>query len=74
MRQPYTVEVDKPGCDHCGTGCQWTVVGPDDVAIGQSFEDKELADDIADYMNMAFDAGKLAASGSASPETTESGT
>jgi hypothetical protein len=54
---PFRVEVDKGGCERCGHGTQWTVVGPDDVAIGQSFEDEELADDIAEYMNQGYRAG-----------------
>lgn len=54
---PFVVEVDKSGCERCGHGAQWTVVGPGDVAIGQSFEDQELAEEIAEYMNQGFRAG-----------------
>ncbi len=55
--EPFFVEVEKNGCELCGHGKQWTVVGPDGVAIGQSFEDEELAADIAEYMNQGFHAG-----------------
>lgn len=58
IEDPYFVEVDANGCGHCGAGRQWTVVGPDGVAIGQSFEDEEIADDIASYMNQAYWVGK----------------
>lgn len=54
---PFRVEVDKGGCERCGHGTQWTVVGPNETAIGQSFEDEELAGDIADYMNQGYRHG-----------------
>lgn len=55
--EPFRVEVEKAGCERCGHGTQWTVVGPNEVAISQSFEDQELAEDIAEYMNQGFRAG-----------------
>ena len=58
--EPFRVEVDKGGCERCGHGTQWTVVGPDDCYINQSFENKELVEEIADYMNQGFSAGSLA--------------
>lgn len=58
--EPFTVEVDKDGCERCSHGTQWTVCGPDDTYIGQSFEDKVLVEEIADYMNQGFRAGSSA--------------
>jgi hypothetical protein len=55
--EPFFVEVDVNGCERCGHGKQWTVVGPDGVQIGQSFEDEELASEIAEYMNQGYRAG-----------------
>lgn len=57
---PYHVEVDDNGCDHCSQGRTWTVVGPDGIAEGVSYGDRESADDLADAMNRAY-ADKLAA-------------
>lgn len=54
-RDPYTVECDRGGCEICGSGATWTVVGPDGYALGQSFEDKEVAEDLAGYMNGAHE-------------------
>jgi hypothetical protein len=56
-RGPYHVEVETVGCEHCAGGRQWTVVDPDDVAISMSFELEEDADDIAVFMNIAYEAG-----------------
>jgi hypothetical protein len=54
----YTVEVDSgPECINCGAGTQWTVVG-DDIAIGESFGRKEDAEELAEYMNQAFEQGR----------------
>jgi hypothetical protein len=58
MSEAYRVEVDTEGCKHCAGGRMWTIVGSDGVAIGSSWGDQEFASDIADLMNMAFDAGK----------------
>jgi hypothetical protein len=54
----YRVEVDTEGCAHCAGNRTWTIVGPDGVAIGSSWGDEEFAGDVADLMNMAYDAGK----------------
>jgi hypothetical protein len=55
--EPFTVELDKKGCERCGHGARWTVVGPGDIAISESFDDKELAEDIAEYMNQGYRVG-----------------
>ena len=48
-------------CSHCGAGKMWTIVyiehgQTEETEIGQAFGDRELADDICDLMNMAFEA------------------
>jgi hypothetical protein len=59
----YRVEPSDTGgsaCEHCGRGGYWTIIyGPDgdETEIGTAWEDRGLADDICDLMNMAFDAG-----------------
>ena len=58
---PYFIEVDTNGCAHCGARRTWTIVGPDDVAIGRSFEDEESASDLAEDMNRAYWQGVEAA-------------
>lgn len=37
---PYRVEVENAGCERCSCGKTWTVVGPDEWAIGQTFENE----------------------------------
>lgn len=54
--------IDVEGCAHCGAGKQWSIVyvehgATEETEIGQSFGDRELADDICDLMNMAYEAG-----------------
>jgi hypothetical protein len=57
----YRVAGDGGGCEHCEAGKLWTVVhlDPDgeECGIGTSWMDKELAEDICDLMNMAYEAG-----------------
>lgn len=64
---PYRVELDgsRP-CAHCMQGMMWTIVsgrGADEVGIGTSWGDEELANDICELMNMAHDAAMEAKSG-----------
>lgn len=60
--EAYHVVKDKLGCEHCGAGRLWMIVGPDDFALGQVFTDQEDADDLARLLNAAhqFGAGLLA--------------
>jgi hypothetical protein len=57
-RLPYRVELDTKGCAHCGAGDSYTVVGPDDVGWGISWDKREDADDFADAMNAAYEQGQ----------------
>lgn len=54
---PYLVEVGKKGCERCCAGKQWTVVGPDDVAHSESFENPDDAEALAMALNDAFSLG-----------------
>lgn len=53
MDTPYTVEVEQNGCERCGSGREWVVVGPDGIALGQTWSDKNEADELAERMNEA---------------------
>ena len=53
VQQRYKAEIDHGGCKRCGAGHTWTVVDRDDVACGESWGDKEGADDHADAQNEA---------------------
>src|SRR5690242_13232260 len=59
-RTPYRVEVDHDGCERCSCGRTWTIVGPDDYAIGQSFESQEDAEDLARLLNAAHEYAEAA--------------
>ncbi len=59
----YRVEQDDYCvCNTCHQDApNWTIVsgtGDDECGIGQSWGDKETADDICDLMNMAYDRGR----------------
>lgn len=57
-KEPYFVEVNNDGCSRCGHDRTWTVVGPDGVALGQSWVDEDDAQDVADWLNEAYEAGR----------------
>ncbi len=62
MSDYYRVDVadGHKGCEHCKAGTFWTIVYTEDgepIEIGTSWGDEELAQDICDLMNMAYDAG-----------------
>lgn len=54
----YRVIVDEIGCPHCCASRLWTVIGPDEVCEGQSWEDEDTAQDLAERMCKAFAAGR----------------
>lgn len=54
----YSAEVDTPGCEACGLGARWNVVGPDDVATSTIYEDQELAEEVAEDLSAAYRAGQ----------------
>lgn len=49
------------GCSHCGAGKMWAIVyvehgQTEETEVGQTFGDHELAEDICDLMNMAYES------------------
>jgi hypothetical protein len=62
-RDYYRVEVasDQPGCRYCGHGKFWTVIyseaDGDILEVGTAWADRDVAEDICDLMNMAYEAG-----------------
>lgn len=59
--QPFRVEVDHGGCEHCAAGKTWTVVGPDDVALSRSYEESDEAEYLCNELNDAYAFGFAAA-------------
>jgi hypothetical protein len=55
---PYTVTTDTPGCEDCGHGASWAVVGPGGVAESVSYDDIEDAEAMAAALNDAFQQGQ----------------
>jgi hypothetical protein len=53
----YTVEIDDRGC---GNEAGYTVVGPDGVAECAVYNDRDVAEEIADLMNNAYEQGRRA--------------
>lgn len=53
----YNVEIDDDGCRHCTAGRTWIVVGPDGLGGGTTYGQQEDAEEIAELMNMAYEAG-----------------
>jgi hypothetical protein len=56
----YRVEIEDQPCSHCTRGTLFAVLGPDEIALGVTFEDKGEAQELADYMNLAYNAGLMA--------------
>lgn len=55
--QHYYVDIDEKGCTHCGRGENYVVLGPDDVAFGTTFEDRDDAEELAGMLTDAYTAG-----------------
>lgn len=56
----YTVEVDPRGCSSCGSEAGYTVIGPDGVEECVLYNDRHMAEEIADLMNIAYEQGRRA--------------
>lgn len=65
---PYFVEVDQNGCAHCSAGRTYGIIGPGGVALGQTWDDEEPAQELAGHLNAAFDAGRQSVSAVAKPD------
>jgi hypothetical protein len=57
----YTVEIDSRGCSSCGSKAGYTVVGPDGVEECATYNDRGVAEEIADLMNNAYAQGPKSA-------------
>ena len=59
--EPYRVEAEKAGCEHCGAGGMWGVCfTPEDCFESTFFENKETAQEVADMLNSAYLKGVAA--------------
>jgi hypothetical protein len=61
LEKIYTVEIDGRGCSSCGKEAGYTVVGPDGVEECAIYNDRDVAEEIADLMNSAYAQGRRAA-------------
>ena len=61
MSRAYRVEQQGRGCERCGHGNVWSVVGPDDIAHSVSWTEQQDAVDFAEAMNEAYEKGHAAA-------------
>ena len=58
----YRVESADDPCTHCGSGATWDVVyKPDEIALGTTYGTKDDAEEIADDLNRAWNAGYFVA-------------
>ncbi len=53
----YTVRIDDRGCSNCGKEPGYTVVGPDGVEESAVYNDREVAEQIAELMNSEYEQG-----------------
>jgi hypothetical protein len=51
----YTVQIDTRGCSNCGKEPGYTVVGPDGVEESPVYNDREVAEEIAELMNSEYE-------------------
>jgi hypothetical protein len=57
----YTVEIDDRGCSGCGSEVGYTVVGPDGVEESAVYNDRGVAEELADLMNNDYEQRRKAA-------------
>ncbi|HZV46892.1 MAG TPA: hypothetical protein VFG06_06070 [Thermodesulfovibrionales bacterium] len=55
--RPYRIEIDNEGCTHCGHNKTWAVIQPDGILLGTTYGIEEDAQDMADELNDAYEAG-----------------
>lgn len=61
MSDAYTVILDDHGCPSCSANKSWTVMGPDDTAIPNSFSGENALDEaesVARMLNTAYSLGR----------------
>lgn len=54
---PYHIDIDQQGCQTCNAGRTYTIVGPDGVALGLSWDDMNEALEWTDELNAAYNSG-----------------
>lgn len=54
---PYRIDIDQQGCQTCNAGRTYTIVGPDGVALGRSWDDMNEALEWCDELNAAYNSG-----------------
>lgn len=57
---PWSVEINKAACVHCGEGGTFDVVSRDGVALSHVYGDEDDAMWMAEQLNHAFRMGRLA--------------
>jgi hypothetical protein len=57
----YIVGIDSRGCSNCGADEGYTVVGPDGVEECAIYSDRNVAEEIAELMNVAYQRGRQSA-------------
>ncbi len=62
-KKPYKVTVDNLGCEYCGEGRNYSVIGPDKALLGESFHFKADARVLANRLNDAYLEGYAKAVG-----------
>ena len=60
MKKAYKIVIDHRGCTYCERGKTWTIKCPNGYCIGQSYDERTDAKDIADMLNNAYEEGKKA--------------
>lgn len=55
----YRVEEETKACKSCGMGSTWIIVDSDNIGGGTTYSDKEIADDICELMNDAYERGRV---------------
>lgn len=68
--EPFVVKLDSQGCATCGGGAEYSIVGPDGIALSETWsgeEGKEEADHRCAELNEAFDAGLTSRDDDAQP-------
>lgn len=57
-KDPYFVQQEAAGCEQCGGGRSWCVMGPDGIAESMTWDDAEEAAEQAELLNVAYTKGQ----------------
>lgn len=58
LKQAYRVEFDMKPCQHCGLGATYAIIGPGEIALAVTYDDKDDAEYVAEILNEAFIQGR----------------